>query len=157
METSATGKGKNPMEAGRWQRLEEILAEALERETPAERTAAVAASCAEDAELFKEAESLLREAETLLRDPTDSMEECAEDAAGEIPREDPSEIGNRIRAYVLIQEVGHGGMGTVYLAARADGYFEKQVAIKVLRAESSNSDIVRRFRSEREVLARLDH
>jgi eukaryotic-like serine/threonine-protein kinase len=92
-----------------------------------------------------------------LRDPVDTMEECAEDAANEIPREEVSEIGNRIGAYVLIREVGHGGMGTVYLAARADGYFEKQVAIKVLRGGAGNSDIVRRFRSEREVLARLDH
>src|SRR6266404_4642080 len=48
-------------------------------------------------------------------------------------------------------------MGTVYLAARADGYFEKQVAIKVLNRGAANDDIVRRFRAEREVLARLDH
>jgi len=157
METSATGKGGNTLEASRWQRLKTILSDALERETPAERTAVLTRLCGDDAGLLKESESLLGEAETLLRDSTDTMEECAENAGSEIPRDEISEIGNRIGAYVLIREVGHGGMGTVYLAARADGYFEKQVAIKVLRGEASNTDIVRRFRSEREVLARLDH
>ena len=157
MESSSTGEGRNTLETGRWQKLKSILADALEHETPAERTAALTRLCANDSDLLKDAESLLGEAETLLRDPADPMEECAEDAAGEIPREEVSEIGHRVGAYVLIREVGHGGMGTVYLAARADGYFEKQVAIKVLRGELSNSDIVRRFRSEREVLARLDH
>jgi serine/threonine protein kinase/tetratricopeptide (TPR) repeat protein len=48
-------------------------------------------------------------------------------------------------------------MGTVYLGARADGYFEKQVAIKVLNRGAATEDVVRRFRAEREVLARLDH
>lgn len=157
MERSEMGKEEGTLQAGRWQRLKAILADALERETPAERTAVLTRLCADDAALLKEAESLLGEAETLLRDSKDTMEECAEAAADEIPRDEVSEIGNRIGAYVLVREVGHGGMGTVYLAARADGYFEKQVAIKVLRGGASNSDIVRRFRSEREVLARLDH
>jgi serine/threonine protein kinase/predicted Zn-dependent protease len=48
-------------------------------------------------------------------------------------------------------------MGTVYLAARADGYFEKEVAIKVLNRGAAKEDVLRRFGAEREVLARLDH
>src|SRR5262249_39031806 len=68
-----------------------------------------------------------------------------------------SEIGRRVGAYVIIRELGQGGMGTVYLAARADGYFEKEVAIKVLNRNAAKEDVLRRFAAEREVLARLDH
>jgi eukaryotic-like serine/threonine-protein kinase len=123
MEKPAPTANSENLEPDRWQRLKEILADALERDTPAARTAVVAERCGQDESLLKEAEALLLEAETLLQSPTDTIEECAEDAANEIPRDETSEIGARIGAYVLIRELGHGGMGTVYLAARADGYF----------------------------------
>ncbi len=48
-------------------------------------------------------------------------------------------------------------MGTVFLAERADGQFEKQVAIKVLNRGADTAEILRRFRAERQILARLDH
>ncbi|HWN24594.1 MAG TPA: serine/threonine-protein kinase, partial [Candidatus Sulfotelmatobacter sp.] len=134
-----------------------ILAEALEQESPADRTALVGLSCGNDADLLHEIESLLAEAEPLLRETPDELEECADNFAVALPREDASEIGKRIGAYVIIREIGQGGMGTVYLAARADGYFEKQVAIKLLKRGIANEEVLRRFRSEREVLARLDH
>jgi serine/threonine protein kinase/Tfp pilus assembly protein PilF len=145
------------MDSYRWQRLKSILADALEQESPEARTALLERSCADDADLLREVESLLIESEGLLRDATDDLEECAANAAAPIPREDVSEIGKRVGAYVIIREVGHGGMGTVYLGARADGYFEKQVAIKLLNRGVANEEVLRRFRSEREVLARLDH
>ncbi len=68
-----------------------------------------------------------------------------------------SQTGQRIGAYIIVQALGHGGMGSVYLAARADGYFEKQVAIKVLKPTGKAGDLVQRFRAEREALASLDH
>ncbi len=145
------------MDSHRWQRLKVILAEALEQESPADRTALVGLSCGNDADLLHEIESLLAEAEPLLRETPDELEECADNFAAALPREDASEIGKRIGAYVIIREIGQGGMGTVYLAARADGYFEKQVAIKLLKRGVANEEVLRRFRSEREVLARLDH
>ena len=67
------------------------------------------------------------------------------------------QTGQRIGAYIIVQALGHGGMGSVYLAARADGYFEKQVAIKVLKPTGKAGDLVQRFRAEREALASLDH
>jgi len=140
------------MNSDRWQKLKSILAEALEQESPSARSAVIGRSCADDADLLHEIESLIAEA-----DETDPFEECAESLEIAIPREDLSEIGRRVGAYVIIQEIGRGGMGTVYLAARADGYFEKQVAIKVLNRGAATEDVVRRFRAEREVLARLDH
>ena len=145
------------MNSHRWQRLKVILAEALDQESPAARTALVGLSCGNDADLLHEIESLLAEAEPLLRETPDELEECADNFAAALPREDASEIGKRIGAYVIIREIGQGGMGTVYLAARADGYFEKQVAIKLLKRGVANQEVLRRFRSEREVLARLDH
>jgi serine/threonine protein kinase/tetratricopeptide (TPR) repeat protein len=145
------------MDSHRWQRLKLILAEALEQESPAARTALVGRSCGNDADLLREIESLLAEAEPLLNETPDELEECANNFAAALPRKDTSEIGKRIGAYVIIREIGHGGMGTVCLAARADGYFEKQVAIKLLKREVVNEEVLRRFRSELEVLARLDH
>jgi serine/threonine protein kinase/Flp pilus assembly protein TadD len=140
------------MNPDRWQKLKSILAEALEQESPSARSVVIDRSCADDVDLLHEIESLIAEA-----DQTDSFEECAENLAIAVPEEDASEIGRRVGAYMIIREIGQGGMGTVYLAARADGYFEKQVAIKVLNRGAATEDVVRRFRAEREVLARLDH
>jgi eukaryotic-like serine/threonine-protein kinase len=145
------------MDSHRWQRLKSILAEALELESPAARSALVGRSCADDADLVREIESLLAEADMLLHESSDDLEQCANNLATVIRREDGSEIGKRVGAYVMIREIGQGGMGTVYLAARADGYFEKQVAIKLLNRDAASGEVLRRFRSEREVLARLDH
>src|SRR5207249_3528562 len=57
----------------------------------------------------------------------------------------------------IVRELGRGGMGTVFLAERADGQFEKQVAIKILNRGADTAEILRRFRAERQILARLDH
>ena len=157
MATTSARPPRRSLDPARWQKLKSILAEALERDAPGARRAFLQERCAADPEMLGEASSLLAEAESLLRDPTDSIEQCAETASASIPRDDVSEIGRRIGAYVLVQKIGEGGMGTVYLAARADGYFEKQVAIKVLRRDLDNEELMRRFRSEREVLAQLDH
>src|SRR5438874_5327372 len=48
-------------------------------------------------------------------------------------------------------------MGTVYLAARADDAFQKLVAIKIIRRGLDTDDIIQRFRTERQILAALDH
>lgn len=60
--------------------------------------------------------------------------------------------GRRIGPYQVIRELGVGGMGTVYLAHRADEVYEKQVAIKLVRP-----DALARFYQERRILARLEH
>src|SRR5919201_2224994 len=141
------------MNADRWQKLKSILAEALEHESPSARSAVIGRSCANDVDLLREIESLL----AAQADATDPLEECADNVVVAVPPRDPSDIGRRVGAYVIIREIGRGGMGTVYLAARADGYFEKEVAIKVLNRGVAQDDKLRRFGAEREVLARLDH
>src|SRR5256885_8579989 len=145
------------MDAQRWQRLKSILNDAFEEESTSARLAFIERSCSDDQTLLQEAESLLAEAEILRRSASDDLEACAENAAKRIRREVDSQIGKRIGAYVVTREIGRGGMGTVYLAARADGYFEKEVAIKLLNSGVDTEEMVRRFHSERQVLARLDH
>jgi serine/threonine protein kinase len=137
--------------------LKTILGEALEQNSSAARIALVEQRCGEDTDLLEEAESLLAEAEALLNEHTDSFEDCAQNAASTFWQEGPSRGGERVGAYVIVRELGRGGMGTVFLAERADGVFEKQVAIKILSRGADTAEILRRFRAERQILARLDH
>jgi serine/threonine protein kinase/tetratricopeptide (TPR) repeat protein len=140
-----------------WDRLKTILGEALEQSSSAARIALVKRHCGQDMDLLEEAESLLAEAEALLNDRTDSFEDCAQNAASTFWQEGPPRGGQRVGAYVIVRELGRGGMGTVFLAERADGQFEKQVAIKILSRGADTAEILRRFRAERQILARLDH
>jgi non-specific serine/threonine protein kinase/serine/threonine-protein kinase len=66
-------------------------------------------------------------------------------------------VERRIGPYKLMREVGSGGMGSVYLAVRADDQFQKRVAIKLVRRGMDSDLILRRFRRERQILASLDH
>ncbi|MEM7349984.1 MAG: hypothetical protein AAF657_04205, partial [Acidobacteriota bacterium] len=59
--------------------------------------------------------------------------------------------------YQLLRELGRGGMGVVYLARRADDAYEQRVAIKLIRRGLGSAAIIRRFRSERQILAGLSH
>ena len=63
----------------------------------------------------------------------------------------------RVGAYRLVREIGQGGMGAVFLAVRDDDAFHKRVALKVLKRGMDTEAIVRRFRTERQILAGLDH
>lgn len=65
-------------------------------------------------------------------------------------------IGTRIGPYCVVEEIGAGGMGTVYRAER-DDEFRIQVAIKVVRRGMDSQLVIERFRTERQILARLEH
>jgi serine/threonine-protein kinase len=62
-----------------------------------------------------------------------------------------------IGPYQVVRKLGQGGMGAVYLGARLDREFKKHVAIKVVRSGMDSSELVARFRRERQILAALDH
>ncbi len=66
-------------------------------------------------------------------------------------------IGHRIGPYKIAEPIGHGGMGVVYRAFRADDQYQKQVAIKLIRTGQDSAFVVSRFRNERQILASLDH
>jgi serine/threonine protein kinase len=65
--------------------------------------------------------------------------------------------GLHIGPYQIRREIGRGGMGAVYLAARMDGAFQKDVAIKFMSRGFGEGDMVRYFQQERQILATLDH
>jgi eukaryotic-like serine/threonine-protein kinase len=134
----------------RWQRLKEILADALEQSSFEERTALLRRACTIDA-------TLLYEAEKLLEHDASIFEEFADFAATRLRENESDRIGERLGAYVIVQELGRGGMGAVYLAQRADGQFHKQAAIKVLKRGTDTDEVLRRFRIERQILAELEH
>lgn len=66
-------------------------------------------------------------------------------------------IGAKIGHYLIREELGRGGMGAVFSAIRADGSFDQQVAIKISNRILLSSDLERRFKIERQILARLEH
>src|SRR5688500_3990721 len=66
-------------------------------------------------------------------------------------------LERRIGPYRILRELGQGGMGVVYLAARADEQFRKRVALKVIRSGGASEEVVRHFKRERQILAGLDH
>lgn len=77
-------------------------------------------------------------------------------ALGVVP-EAPSQKGAEIGPYRVVEEIGHGGMGTVYLAERSDGAYQQKVAVKVIRRGLETERVLRRFRTERQILAALAH
>ncbi|MEZ4587605.1 MAG: serine/threonine-protein kinase [Gemmatimonadales bacterium] len=70
---------------------------------------------------------------------------------------EPAARGEQVGPYRLLELIGMGGMGAVYLAERADGEFDQRVAIKLMRAGPLGPEALERFRRERQILAWLDH
>ena len=81
----------------------------------------------------------------------------ANDLAKGAPTAAIIEAPDHIGPYKLIRELGRGGMGVVWLAERADGTLNRQVAIKTLLNVAHRSDLTERFLRERDILARLEH
>ena len=65
--------------------------------------------------------------------------------------------GTQIGAYVLLRELGHGGMGSVWLAERGDGSLKRQVALKLPHSTLRQRRLIERFARERDILAALEH
>ena len=140
------------MNPDEWRRVKEILDDALDRPS-SERATSIAAACGTDAALRERVEALARAAEEEggLLDATSAVA-----GGAEVP-EPPGRAGERVGAYALVEEIARGGMGIVYLARRADDEFQKKVAVKLLRPGLFTEVDVRRFRSERQIVAALDH
>ncbi|HEX7077059.1 MAG TPA: serine/threonine-protein kinase [Candidatus Eisenbacteria bacterium] len=69
----------------------------------------------------------------------------------------PPLSGRMLGPWRLVNQIGRGGMGSVYVGERADGAFEQRVAIKFLGRGVASPELVARFRQERQILARLEH
>ncbi len=140
------------MNPERWRRIDAIFEAALER-APEGRSSFLAEACGDDAGLRREVETLLAadgKAEAFMEAPA-SLDDILGDRSGE------AEEGAAIGPYRIVRRLDRGGMGIVYLATRADDVYQRQVAIKVLSPGMRTASLVRRFRSERQILASLDH
>ncbi|MCO6511749.1 MAG: protein kinase [Aridibacter famidurans] len=147
------------MEKERWQRLEQIFAEAAD--LPADdRERWLDDACAGDREMRAEIARMLRadaEADGLIDSPVfesptySELFPTIEDSVA------PNLVGTRIGPYELVRELGRGGMGAVFLAKRADEEFEHFVAVKLIKRGMDTDFILKRFRNERQILAKLSH
>ena len=141
------------MEPERWRQIEDLFQGALDRE-PHRRAAFLDSACAGDACLRHEIESLLSSFERGGFTETPAFIEGVKLLEESDER---SLAGQNIGPYRVIRRIGQGGMGAVYLAARADQVFHKEVAIKLIKRGQDSEDVIRRFRGERQILANLDH
>ncbi len=132
-----------------WQALSPYLDRALEM-TDDERGAWLTSLYAEDSALASEVEALLEEHRAL------RQEGFLEDEALKPPAS-ASLAGQKIGAYMLIEAIGQGGMGSVWLARRSDGRFEGQAAVKLLNVSLVGRAGESRFEREGHLLARLTH
>jgi serine/threonine-protein kinase len=143
------------MDPDRLRRVVELFQAAMEQ-PPEERAAFLERSCAEDTGLRREVAAMLA-----------GQEAAASwfDRLGEgLGASGPAEIdlaflppNSRVGAWRILREIGRGGMGTVYLAERADGEYKQQVALKLLRLGLDSEQAMRRFLVERQILSRLQH
>lgn len=141
------------MDTERWRQIEDVFHSALDCE-PAHRASFLDSVCASDASLRQEVESLLASYENGGFTETPAF---AEGIKLLEEKDDRSLVGRNIGPYKVIRKIGQGGMGAVYLASRADEAFQKEVAIKLIKRGQNTDDVIQRFRSERQILANLNH
>jgi eukaryotic-like serine/threonine-protein kinase len=133
-----------------WERIQQIFDEASQMPLVG-RQEWVANACQDDQTLYLQVQSLLL---ALDQEGGFLENQIASYAARVTAQTAPERIG----AYRILSEIGHGGMGIVYLAERADGQYKRRVAIKlVVGGPASAPQLLRRFSIERQILAALQH
>ena len=135
----------------RWARIKSLFARALEIRKD-ERAAFLTRESPDEPGIRAEVESLL------------SAHEDSAEFLGDIPADwrraalaDPRRLDSRVGAYRIVELIGSGGMGDVYKAVRDDDSYQAEVAIKIMRRDSTTAVAEKRFRTERQILAKLDH
>ncbi len=154
-----------------WHRLGALFDQAIGYEGT-ERVAFVEGACAGDPELRRALVTLLeadatadgfmdeaiipRRGETL-GEPSPEAETAGDSADQPSVVPDAIRVGQRLGPYRVLRPLGHGGMSAVYLAVRDDDTFQRRVVVKLVRADLQDADLERRLRTERHILASLDH
>lgn len=157
------------MNPNRWQQIEEVFQAAIDL-LAEDREKFLKNKCKGDPKLRGEVDKLLEDlssAESFIEQPVWSDSFLANsnalraisDSFDDLPGRDgePQLVGRRIGVYELVRELGHGGMGRVFLARRADGEFQQNVAIKLIKRGMDSDFIIKRFRHERQILASFEH
>ena len=140
-----------PLSSEEWAKLEDLFVSAADL-GPEARRRFLDTECATEPELRAELESLFR------YDTAQQPEVEAALGAGAAWVVDGEALeGRTLGAYRIERELGRGGMSVVYLAARDDGEFRKQVAIKLIKRGMDTDAVVGRLRRERRILAALEH
>jgi serine/threonine protein kinase/tetratricopeptide (TPR) repeat protein len=144
-----------------FKQVREIFLAAVERADPKERESYLRQACGDDAPLRHRVEALLRR-----HDQADNfLEQPALDPAALLSATPPHEqdtglrqdtAGTRLGPYQLLQKIGEGGMGAVWIAEQQEPV-RREVAVKVIRAGLDSAPVVARFEAERQALALMDH
>ena len=136
------------MDKQRWQRIEQVFADALDQPGGLRETF-LNHACADDTPLRHEIKELLRAHDTVgvLDGGIASSSACPPIAS--LP------LGTQVGHWLVQNLIGRGGMGEVYAVRRADAAFEQHAALKLLRYEAAGQ--LDRFNAERQILARLEH
>jgi non-specific serine/threonine protein kinase/serine/threonine-protein kinase len=137
-----------------WRRVKDVFDAAAEIK-PSHREEFLAQTCGGHPELIDEVRSLLASLEDA-GDFIESSPALPESVAGN-DAEPAFRTGTNIGPYRIVQVIGEGGMGMVYQAVRVDDLYRKLVALKVVRRGLYSRDAMRRFETERGILAHLDH
>ncbi|MBI2929130.1 MAG: serine/threonine protein kinase, partial [Verrucomicrobia bacterium] len=139
----------------RRQRLEAVFHAATECESPAERERYLSETCAGEPELRREVDTLLKSAEAADRVFQAGQAACrgVEPVPAAVLTENP---GDRIGRYKLLQRIGEGGCGVVYMAEQEEPV-RRRVALKVIKLGMDTKSVVARFEAERQALALMDH
>jgi len=151
----------NEARSERWKRIELILDHTLDL-AERERAAFLEQLAAEDPDLRQQVDRLLsaeRAAGDFLESPAAVAAAPLLDELGglDLSWDALQRAGSTVGPYRLLEEIGRGGMGTVFLAERVDGGFEQRVALKLIKRGMDSEGILARFLRERQILARLEH
>jgi eukaryotic-like serine/threonine-protein kinase len=131
---------------------DDIFQAALEQATPAERAAYLDAVCAHDPNLRARVEGLLQSHEQA----GSFLERPLFDNAATVSQPSPEAPATVIGPYKLIEQIGEGGMGTVWMAQQSEPV-RRTVALKLIKAGMDSRQIITRFEAERQALALMDH
>ena len=134
----------------------EALFQAAVKLTGGQRTAFLNAVCHDDPALRERLDALL-----VAHEQTDTLPATAAPAAKatiklEFPAVEDEALGTRISHYKLLQKVGEGGCGVVYMAEQEQPV-RRRVALKVIKLGMDTKQVVARFEAERQALAMMDH
>jgi serine/threonine protein kinase/tetratricopeptide (TPR) repeat protein len=132
---------------------ETIFSQAFEKQDSAERSSYLDEACAGDAGLRKRVEQLLSAygAGEFLESPAAGL--AATVAIGDAPLEKP---GTMIGPYKLLEQIGEGGMGVVYMAQQISPV-KRKVALKIVKPGMDSRQVIARFEAERQAVAMMDH
>ena len=154
------------MEPERWRRIEDLYHEAVELDET-HRAEFLSQACKGDEDLRREVESLLAHEERAARFIESPAMEVAARLVGSESLQDASSAetlppgetivaGSVIGPYHLLQLIGEGGMGEVWLAEQKEPV-RRRVALKLIKVGMDTREVVARFQSERQALALMDH